>query len=210
MIAPMPATAPFHQVTPRICLTLLLAVMTLGTNRSAHAQSGFTWTHTPGICSPAVQGAVFAIVSSDCGGSGTSFDTEQALAPGILKDVSSTGAPCAGVPLGGGMSNVGRIDQTFATTPGQTYYVSAYIRINQQTVAPTWGGLSAGIVNSNWSQLAASSYLNTANSPAGQWTRITFTFVANTSQARLIYQNFSNGQFDASADSFIVSTAPIP
>lgn len=108
------------------------------------------------------------------------------------------------------MAGVGRVDQTFATTPGQTYYVSAYIRINQQITAPTWGGLRVAIVNSSWSQLATSNYVTVANAPPGQWVRLSFSFVATTSQTRLIYQNFSNGQFDASADSFIASAAPIP
>ncbi len=113
--------------------------------------------------------------------------------------------------FGAQMATNGRIDHQFGTTPGQTYYVSARIRINQQLANPSWGGLRVQIVNSSWSPLATSPNLTTTNSPAGQWTHVYFSFVANTTQSRLIYQNFSGGgQFNASADAFIVSTDPIP
>ncbi len=112
--------------------------------------------------------------------------------------------------FGAQMATTGRIDQLFATTIGQTYYVAARIRINQQLVNPSWGGLRVQIVNASWSQLAVSPSLTITNSPAGQWTRVYFSFVANTTQSRLIYQNFSGGgQFNAAADEFIVSPNPI-
>ncbi len=112
--------------------------------------------------------------------------------------------------FGAGMTTYGRIDQNISTVPGMTYYVSAYIRLNQQTVAPTWGGVRVQVVNGSWTQLATSAFLTSANSPLGQWTRVTFSFVATSSESRLIFHNFSNAQLNASADSFVVSDAPVP
>jgi hypothetical protein len=125
--------------------------------------------------------------------------------------MSASTQATAGGSWGARMQSSGRIDQTFATTNGQTYYVAARIRIDQQISNPTWGGLRIQIVNSSWQQLATSSYLTTSNSPAGQWTEVRFTFVATGSSTRLLYQNFSGGgQFVASADDLIVSASPIP
>src|SRR5262245_44430960 len=111
---------------------------------------------------------------------------------------------------GARMATDGRIDQPFGTVSGQSYYVSARIRINQQLVAPSWGGLRIEIVNASWQQLAVSPSLTIGNSPAGQWTAINFSFVANSSTSRLVYQNFSGGgQFNADADEFAVGGQPV-
>ncbi|RRR78018.1 MAG: hypothetical protein EI684_00815 [Candidatus Viridilinea halotolerans] len=52
------------------------------------------WTHVPGVCPPALQGAVFARAGDDCGGSGTSFDTAQVYGHALLVDAASPSAPC--------------------------------------------------------------------------------------------------------------------
>lgn len=107
------------------------------------------------------------------------------------------------------MTSNGRIDQVFNTTINQTYLVRARLRINQQVVNPSWGGLRVQVVNSNWQQRATSPSYTLSNSPAGQWTQISFTFVANTTRSRLMYQNFSGGgQFNADFD--VVSVSPVP
>jgi hypothetical protein len=108
------------------------------------------------------------------------------------------------------MAGSGRFDQVFNTAPGQTYYVQGWLRINQQTVAPSWGGLRISAVSSSWSQLASTPYQSAATMPIRQWTPLSFSFVATSAQTRLIYQNFGNGQFDADADDFVVSSSPIP
>lgn len=109
--------------------------------------------------------------------------------------------------FGAQMTSAGRIDQVFKTRPGQTYSVAARIRIDEEIVTPDWGGLQVAVYSSDWRSLAAGPFLSLANSPAGQWTSIAFTFVAATEQSRLVYQNFSGGgQFRASADAFVVST----
>jgi hypothetical protein len=104
----------------------------------------------------------------------------------------------------------GRIDQRFTTVAGRTYYISAYIRIDRQISAPTWGGMRIRVANDTWAILASSPNLTPSNSPIGSWTRVSFSFVANTATTRIVFENFSNGTFDASADAFIVSSSPIP
>ncbi|HEU4326908.1 MAG TPA: hypothetical protein VFS21_27460 [Roseiflexaceae bacterium] len=104
----------------------------------------------------------------------------------------------------------GRLDQVFATTPGQRYYVSARLRLTSEPVAPTWGGMRLQVVNSTWQQLAASPGQSASTQPLGQWYRVDLVFDADQPQSRLIVQNFSNGQIAADLDEVIVSTSPIP
>ncbi len=58
------------------------------------------WVHVPGTCSTALEGAIFGLPSSGCGGDGTTFDTHQVFAPAILRDVASAVAPCPGIADG--------------------------------------------------------------------------------------------------------------
>lgn len=89
---------------------------------------------------------------------------------------------------------------------GAAYVVSARVRIDEETVAPEWGGLLASVTSWGWQPLGSGPFLTIENSPAGQWTRISFSFVATTDQSRMIFQNFSGGgQFRASADAFVVT-----
>lgn len=122
----------------------------------------------------------------------------------VLAPASHSGA------FGASMSDTGRIDQVFSTVSGRTYYVSGWIRIDSQTTVPTWGGLRFQVVDSSWRELKSSTPLNLKNSAVGTWTRETFSFTASGDTARLIYQNFSNGQFKASADDIVVSDNQIP
>jgi glucose/arabinose dehydrogenase len=112
--------------------------------------------------------------------------------------------------FGAAMADNGRIDQSFSTVSGQTYNVSARLRINQQTVTPSWGGLRVRVVNGSWQQLGVSPYYTTANAPANQWITVSFFFTADSTTARLVYENFSGGgQFNASADDFSVTLAGV-
>jgi hypothetical protein len=105
------------------------------------------------------------------------------------------------------METNGSIFQVFKTRVGATYQVSARIRIDAEIATPEWGGMLVSVTSWDWNQLGASPFLTVANSPAGQWTRVSFSFVATTDRSRLIYHNFSGGgQFRASADAFTVTT----
>ena len=108
------------------------------------------------------------------------------------------------------MTGTGRIDQVFATVPGKTYYVAARIRVDAETMAPTWGGVRVQIVSNVWTQLATSQFYRAVTAGPGVWTRATFSFVATSATSRLIFQNFSNGKFNARADDIIVSGNAIP
>lgn len=126
-------------------------------------------------------------------------------------DMAVTTAAAFNGQFGARMNLDGRVDQAFDTTPGTTYYVTARLRINQQVTAPAWGGLRVQVVNASWTQLASSPSYTTANSPAGQWTWVAFSFVANTATSRIIFENFSGGgEFLADVDDFVVSLNMIP
>jgi hypothetical protein len=114
--------------------------------------------------------------------------------------------------FGAAMAGNGRIDQTFSTVAGQTYYVAARVRINAQTTSPGWwGGLRVQITDYGWTELAVSPTLTTNNTPVGVWRRLTFSFTAMSTTTRLIWQNFSGGlQINCDADNFVVSPTPIP
>jgi glucose/arabinose dehydrogenase len=128
------------------------------------------------------------------------------LDPGITVVPGSRYSGQYGALMNGG----GRIHQPFDTTLGETYYVAAYVRINQQIVTPQWGGLRVMVVDNNWRQLSAGTPLTAANSPVCQWTRVDFQFTATWTYSRIVFDNFGPGQFNASVDNFIVSAAPIP
>ena len=108
---------------------------------------------------------------------------------------------------GARMHETGRLDQPFSTIPGQGYLVQAKLRLEQQSVAPTWGGLQFLITNSSWQTLATSAAYSSSTAPTNQWVDISFSFTANSNTSRLIFQNFSNGKFIASMDELIISGA---
>jgi len=105
----------------------------------------------------------------------------------------------------------GRMDRTFATTPGQTYQVSAWIRIDDVITSPTWGGVLLQAVDiPSWQVLKRGPFLNTGSHPfgevvsLGEWYQVAFSFEAIGPMSRIVYQNFSNGEFVTSADEFMV------
>lgn len=59
-----------------------------------------SWQHTAGTCSSTVQGAVFGRPSDNCGGTNTSFDSNEIYAPAIIRDTASSTAPCGSVASG--------------------------------------------------------------------------------------------------------------
>jgi hypothetical protein len=81
-----------------ITLLLLLLVANLfpPTPVSATIPNRQTWSHQPGSCPPALEGAVFGLAGDACGGSGTGFDTTQIYGHSIIRDNSSPVAPCEG------------------------------------------------------------------------------------------------------------------
>ena len=104
------------------------------------------------------------------------------------------------------MQSSGSIYQVFKTRVGATYQVSARIRIDEEIAAPAWGGVLVSVTSWEWQQLGAGPFLTAANAPLGQWTSLSFSFVAATDRSRLIFQNFSGGgQFRAAADAFAVT-----
>ena len=107
---------------------------------------------------------------------------------------------------GAQMETGGRIFQVFKTRAGAAYSVSARVRIDEEIVTPEWGGLLVSVTSWEWQQLGTGPFLTAANAPLGQWTRISFSFVAMADRSRLEFQNISgSGQFRASADAFAVT-----
>jgi uncharacterized repeat protein (TIGR01451 family) len=76
----------------------VLALMSVALPVAANGPNQQPWAHVPGTCASAVQGAVFAYNplsgSSGCGGSGTSFDTNEIFPPTVLVDTASASLPC--------------------------------------------------------------------------------------------------------------------
>ncbi len=161
--------------------------------------SGVPPTATPPAPTPTAPPAAANLLNNGSFETGSLAGWEDYGGMSVPVSAAYTGA------FGAYMPSDGRIDQVFATTPGQVYTVTARLRIDQQTVAPTWGGLRVRVVNATWMQLATSPHFTLANSPAGTWTLVQFTFTANTATTRLNYENFSNGEYQASADAFSVT-----
>jgi hypothetical protein len=97
--------------------------------------------------------------------------------------------------------------QNFNTTVGKTYYVTAKIRVDRQVVAPSGAGIQ--ILNSAYQKIASSYNLSAANFPLGSWSKVSFSFVATTTQTCIAFQHYSDG-LEISADDFVVSPSPIP
>ncbi len=108
--------------------------------------------------------------------------------------------------FGVGFIGTGEIRQVFATTAGQKYTVSGWVRVDQVSVKPTWGGLRVIVTDYGWTQLAQQTVTAVANKT---WVAISFTFVAKSNQARLGLSNFSNGKFNAAGDDFNVTSGTV-
>lgn len=111
---------------------------------------------------------------------------------------------------GARMAGEGRLTQVFRTVRGRRYYVMARVRIDREITRPAWGGVRVQITAYNWTELAVHT-LTLQNAPAGVWKRVDLTFVANSTQSRIAFENSSGGgRWEASGDEFYVSETPIP
>lgn len=103
----------------------------------------------------------------------------------------------------------GRVDQIFDTEPGKNYAAVGYIRIDRQLRTPTWGGFRLKIVDDSdwraWSDIASTRYFTPRDLPVGEWVELRLTFTAQLPNARLVCENFSDGQFEVSVDDFSVT-----
>jgi len=158
----------------------------------------------------------------------TQVNTQNLLANGGFEggDLSGWSEVVSGITVDSGntaysgqhgitLSGHGRIDQVIDTVTGQQYQVSAYIRLDQEVIAPTWGGIRIQVADfPSWTQLGRTSYINAGSHPYGQtvalgdWVYVSFSFTAMSDQAIIGFTNFSNGEFVASADDFRVEQLP--
>ena len=102
----------------------------------------------------------------------------------------------------------GRLDQVFDTISGRTYAVAGKVRIDRELTPPPWGGLRVQVVDDTtapWTRLGQSPHFKKSSHGEGQWIDIQFVFTANRDHARLVYQNFGDGDFEVSVDDFAVT-----
>jgi lysophospholipase L1-like esterase len=105
------------------------------------------------------------------------------------------------------MRESGFMEQTLNTTPGTTYYFSAWLRINREIQKPTNGnGLLFGIFSDTGVAYIGSPNYTSDNLTIGQWERVTLRFVAQTPRTRIVFGNYSNGTYDADIDQFYLGT----
>lgn len=83
------------------------------------------WTPVAGSCAIELEGAVLGLVSTNCGGVGTSFDTQQIYSPFVMKDTASAAAPCAGIPNGETCYRLWYVGEDSSSTPRIGHAVSA-------------------------------------------------------------------------------------
>ncbi len=186
---------------------------TATTTRTPTATSTATRTATPVGPSPTPMRTPTASATPGGAGCGpTSLLTNGCFETGGL---APWGAPFGGLSISTGaaqsgsfgvaMAGSGRLEQIITTTPGQTYTVRAYLRLDQVLQAPAWGGIRVQVVSSTWQQLGNSIFINGNTATPGQWQLVSFTFTATTAQSRVLFENFSGGgSFNASADGFEV------
>jgi hypothetical protein len=118
--------------------------------------------------------------------------------------VSIGGQSRYGGEFGAKVSDGGRIYQHFRTLRGRHYTVSGRIRIDKEMKKPLRGGLSVRVLNAFGAKLAESQYLTAQNSPEGEWTEVTLSFLSNTNRTYLFFSKRGDGRFEASVDDFIV------
>lgn len=83
------------------------------------------WAHVAGNCAVGLEGAVLGLVGTGCGGTGTSFDTQQIYSPFVLKDVASPAAPCTGIANGATCYRLWYVGEDVGGVPRIGYAVSA-------------------------------------------------------------------------------------
>ncbi|MFV9507649.1 MAG: LamG-like jellyroll fold domain-containing protein [Oscillochloridaceae bacterium umkhey_bin13] len=76
-----------------VCIALIVSIIP-ASPVSATIPNRQTWVHQPGVCPPALQGAVFGRANDSCGGTGTSFDTAQVYGHTLIVDAARPDAPC--------------------------------------------------------------------------------------------------------------------
>lgn len=124
----------------------------------------------------------------------------------------TTGAKYSGT-YGANYPNGSALRQVFTTVAGQSYTVSARLRIDSQS-GSDWGGFRVQITDYNWSDLGQSVYYTTANSPLGTWTLVTLTFTAVSTQSRIEVSQFSGPSLSMIGDwdeiAVVASSGAVP
>jgi hypothetical protein len=204
--SPTPTTAPSH--TPIVAASLTASAVPSHTPRPPTATPTPTLTATPTGTSTDTPTPTATPTSTPLVNLLTNSGFEAGDWSGweVEGEISLSSAAAFSGAYGARMEAGGRIIQVFKTRVGAAYAASARVRIDEETVAPEWGGLLVSVTSWDWQPLGSGPFLTLENSPAGQWTRISFAFVATTDQSRMIFQNFSGGgQFRASADAFVIT-----
>lgn len=80
----------------------------------------------------------------------------------------------------------GGVSQWFQVTPGETYKMTAWVRIDSMDTTEGWGGLQAHVNDINWETLTISSFFTPDNSPTGEWFKIALTFLSPTEEMVLL------------------------
>lgn len=111
--------------------------------------------------------------------------------------------------FGARIDEKGRIYQEFDTVPGRKYYVSGRVRVDREIIKPTWGGLVIWVLDDTGNVVGSSKYITRSNCPKGSWKPLRFSFRAGTAKTGFVFRKFSDGQFVAAADDFVVSRFPI-
>ncbi|MCL4870258.1 MAG: hypothetical protein KJ063_14935, partial [Anaerolineae bacterium] len=93
-------TFDFREVLQYAQIDLLSGTVTHAVSQAPESQNRQPWSHVGGTCNSTLQGAVFALVGTGCGGGGTSFDTAEIFSPVVIKDTASAAAPCPGIANG--------------------------------------------------------------------------------------------------------------
>lgn len=79
-------------------LFLFIAVISDADADSLTIPNRQPWSHITGPCT-GLDGAIFAVVGTGCGGTGTSFDTAEIFSPVVIKDVATVDAPCTAISV---------------------------------------------------------------------------------------------------------------
>ena len=107
--------------------------------------------------------------------------------------------------------NSGWIDQAFDTVPGKRYFVSGWVKLNQQINLPAGSGAQINVLSGDFAQAVMSSQLlNASTLVLGTWTRVDGSFLASGYQMRLNFRTVNNAQLNIDADQFRISPLPIP
>ena len=117
----------------------------------------------------------------------------------------------------------GGFDQRIRTVPGKTYYVGGWVRIEQVTRPPTWGGIRFGAYpegegQDRWKAIQYYPFVTTAKElpqiwaivEPQAWHRPRFTFIAKSAVTTIRLDHFTDGKLEIWADDLVVSPQPLP